>query len=344
MAKQYRRPLVAFYLAGPPRKGDRGQDFRTLPEGHNTANEVLLDALLRDVHARQALLRAALDDEDPRRPLPFIGSMDIRQGVPAALNALDIALRKPIQAYRATSSAEVAFQLMRQRVEDLSVFVVLLGNLGSHHTALNLETFRGLAIADPVAPFVVINDQDSRAAWSFSLIHELTHLFLGQTGISGGSATRGTEQFCNDVAAEFLMPIAELTRAFLQEAPTPDTLEDWISELATETNVSRTMLAYRLYSRRLITQGQWNVLREQYRNQWLASRDRHREAAREREGGPNFYVVRRQRLGGHLLATTNRLLAAGTLTTAKTARVLGVKPTQVGPLLGMKGLASPAEK
>lgn len=31
MAKQYRRPLLTFYMSAPPRKGDRGQDFRTLP-------------------------------------------------------------------------------------------------------------------------------------------------------------------------------------------------------------------------------------------------------------------------------------------------------------------------
>src|ERR1039458_6458187 len=30
MAKVYRRPLLVFYLAEPPRRGDRGQDFRTL--------------------------------------------------------------------------------------------------------------------------------------------------------------------------------------------------------------------------------------------------------------------------------------------------------------------------
>jgi hypothetical protein len=31
MAKTYHRPLLVFYLAEPPRTGDRGQDFRTLP-------------------------------------------------------------------------------------------------------------------------------------------------------------------------------------------------------------------------------------------------------------------------------------------------------------------------
>lgn len=32
IAKVYRRPLVSFYLDEPPERGDRGEDFRTLPD------------------------------------------------------------------------------------------------------------------------------------------------------------------------------------------------------------------------------------------------------------------------------------------------------------------------
>ena len=80
--------------------------------------------------------------------------------------------------YYAQPNAEDAFRLLRSRTEDAGVFVLLKGDLGSHHTAIDVEVFRGLAIADDVAPFVVINDNDSRAAWSFTLLHELTHLLL----------------------------------------------------------------------------------------------------------------------------------------------------------------------
>jgi Zn-dependent peptidase ImmA (M78 family) len=85
--------------------------------------------------------------------------------------------------FRSQSSAEEAFSFLRSRAEEVGVFVLLKGDLGSHHTAIDLQTFRGFALADPVAPFVVINDQDSKSAWSFTLIHELAHLWLGQTGV-----------------------------------------------------------------------------------------------------------------------------------------------------------------
>ena len=66
MAKQYRRPLLTFYLAAPPLKGNRGQDFRTLPQGSSTEDEAVLDVLLRDILARQSLVRAALDRKSTR--------------------------------------------------------------------------------------------------------------------------------------------------------------------------------------------------------------------------------------------------------------------------------------
>src|SRR5690348_11845680 len=47
MSGTYRRPLLVFYLAEPPKTGDRGQDFRTLP-GHEKFNPEL-DALVRDI-------------------------------------------------------------------------------------------------------------------------------------------------------------------------------------------------------------------------------------------------------------------------------------------------------
>ena len=34
MTQHDRRPLVAFYMTAPPRKGDRGEDFRSVPDRH----------------------------------------------------------------------------------------------------------------------------------------------------------------------------------------------------------------------------------------------------------------------------------------------------------------------
>src|SRR5579884_295941 len=43
MAKAYRRSLLVFYLEEPPRTGDRGQDFRTVPGAQPPLYNPLLD-------------------------------------------------------------------------------------------------------------------------------------------------------------------------------------------------------------------------------------------------------------------------------------------------------------
>lgn len=334
MAKVYRRPLLAFYLAGPPRRGDRGQDFRTLPEDHSPADEALLDALIRGVKARQSLVRSAILDEDDASPLGFIGSATISQGVDVVLYSIRETLDLSLDDLRRARDVDEAFQVLRTHTEAAGVFVLLVGNLGSYHTNIDLETFRGFALADEFAPFVIINDQDHHGAWSFTLLHELAHLWLGQTGVSGGTPERRVEKFCNDVASEFLLPSEELEQLELVEPSDVETNAARINEFAAARNVSRSMVAYKLYLRDIIGGQQWQQLDRLFRDRWLENREYRRAKAREAPGGPDYYVVRRHRLGSGLVQLIARLMAAGALTTSKAGRVLGVKPKNVQTLIG----------
>jgi hypothetical protein len=80
---------------------------------------------------------------------------------------------------------EEAFAYLRQKVESSRIFVLLLGNLGSHHTNISVEIFRGFALADKIAPLAVISDNDAVSAWCFTTLHKVAHLWLGETGVSG---------------------------------------------------------------------------------------------------------------------------------------------------------------
>ncbi len=337
MATRYRRPLLTFYLSSPPREGKRGHDFRTLPSGHS--DNALLDALIRDVRARQDMVRAVLEDEDEAEVLSFVGSMTMSAGVPAVVESIRNALGVELSELYSASSTGDAFDLLRRAAEGAGVFVLLKGNLGSHHTNIDLEAFRGFALADEVAPFIIINDQDSKAAWSFTLIHELAHIWLGETGISGEYVGRNrVERFCNQVAGNFLLPAEELEKLHLEDT---ESIETRISKFAVSRNISGTMLSYRLYTEQAIDRATWDRLREFFHARWRAQQEQRRERARERDGGPNFYVVRGHRVGAALLNLVGRMLGSGALTTSKAGKVLGVKPTQVANLLaGGSGSAS----
>ena len=235
--------------------------------------------------------------------------------------------------YYAEPNAEHAFRLVRSRTEDAGVFVLLQGDLGSHHTAIDVEVFRGLAIADDIAPFVVINGNDSRAAWSFTLLHELTHLLLGQTGFSSANSGTEIEEFCNNVAAEWLLPARTLAQIEIERGRDIVEQQRRIGEFARAHNLSRTMIAYRLLRANRIDRASFERLRADFREQWRQLRERRRATARKSEGGPSYYVVRRHRVGQGLLRLTRRMVGSGALSTTKAARILGVKPPQVGKML-----------
>ncbi len=337
MADVYRRPLLTFYLSKPPLKGNRGADFRTLLAGHSPADDALLDALVRDITARQSMVRAVLEDEEEAEPLEFIGSHRIADGPGVVLASLRAVLGVDLNAYRAERTADSAFGLLRNGAENAGIFVLIKGDLGNYRSAIDLKVFRGFSIADPVAPFIVINDQDARPAWSFTLLHETVHLLLGQTGVSAEYSENEVEQFCDQVAGEFLLPEQELNKLALSEIQDYGAVSDCISSFASKANLSRTMVAYRAYRSGLISQETFGRLSDDYRHQWHSERESSRSQAREQEGGPSFYTVRRHRLGRRITDLVQRMMGADALSTSKAARILGVKPRQVEPLLGMPG-------
>ncbi|MGW8279730.1 ImmA/IrrE family metallo-endopeptidase [Sphingomonas aurantiaca] len=329
MAQQYHRPLLTFYMAEVPARANVGQDFRTLPDRSDPSN-ALLETLLRDVKARQALVREALEDDDDVTPVQLVGAEVSTRNAGRLSDALIDAIGFDREAYRARSSAEEAFSYLRALVEARGVFVLLAGDCGHWSTAIDVSVFRGFAIADALAPFVVVNDQDAKSAWSFTLLHELAHLLLGESGVSGGPPQGAVEQLCNDTAAATLISISEI-RDLPLEGGVADVRH--INALADRAKVSRSMIAYQLYRAGRITLVVWEGLRDAFQAEWLAKKDRDKERNRTTDGGPSWYIVRRHRLGAALLAVARQGMADGSLTPTRAARMLGVNPMNVYPLL-----------
>ncbi len=345
MVQQYRRPLLAFYLAEPPKASERGHDFRTLPPDHSRRDDALVNALLRDVKARQEMVRALLEAEDEAQPLSFVNSMTVQDGASAMtaslIETLGLNREQFRHGVRGDRTAPSGFAYLRQRAEDAGIFVLLVGSLGSHHTAMDVELFRGFALADPVAPFIAINDQDSEKAWSFTLLHELAHIWLGATGVSGANPSSPVEQFCNDVAGQFLLPDAEVERERDLGDLSNDAIMSRIGGIAEQRQVSHSMVAYKLLRLGFISRDQWAQISATFRRHWLRNRDAAREANKG-NNGPSYYVVRRHRLGGRLIELSRRMMADGALSPVKAARILSVRPSNVYPLVGGSGSSGQA--
>ena len=335
----YRRPLIAFYLSRPPARGDRGQDFRTTAgggAGASARDDALLDALVRDLRARQAMLRELLVDFDEAKPLPFVASASGRRDVRVVSDAIRAELRVFPEDQRRANNSTLLFAILRSAAERAGIYVLLLGDLGTHHSAIAEDVFRGFALADAVAPFVVINDNDAVPARAFTLLHELAHIWIGETGISGplrGSGDGTVERFCNAVAGDFLLPQQAIPSLRLLAGATFEAAMAASAEIASVWNVSQGVVVYRAMADSFLSETMASELFSAFAARWKSERQRARSARDEDEGGPSYYVVRRSKLGPALLDTVRRGLQADLLTHTKAARILGVSPSSVEPLL-----------
>jgi len=327
MSKHYHQPLLTFYLDQPPSIGDRGEDFRTLPDYPEDADNAHVDVLIRDIKARQSTVRETLIDEDEEIRLHFVGKHTTDDGASRIVQTIRETLHLSLDEYRAQSSHREAFKLLRLKTESAGIFVLLKGNLGSYHSNIAVTAFRGFALSDDIAPFIVINDRDVEAAWSFTLLHEMAHLVLGQTGISGAYAEKSIEKFCNEVASEFMLPASEFD-VFRLSSLDFETLSAEISDYAFSQKLSSSHIAYRLYRRGDIDKPLWESLRDYYRDKWLEQRKANKEKISQTEGGPSYYVLQRYKLGA-LVELVQRMTYSGALTTTKAGMLLDMKPLKV---------------
>lgn len=341
IAKTYHRPVLTFYLASPPRKSERGSDFRTVGAVVSPKDNGLLNAILRDVQARQEMLSSVLEDEDDLEPLPFVASCALSDDPQKVAAQIRAALHLPDTSENRPSSPKELFKFLRTGIEAMGVYVLLVGDLGSHHSALSEEVFRGFALADKRVPFVIINDQDARTARSFTLIHELVHIYLGESGISGtpeqpqgdGVAVR-IEQFCNDAASYVLLP-----GSFQAERPAALRNADaiatqlYIEQTARTWAVSEPLVAFRLRRLGWITPALHQQVSSAYAKRWHEQKASSKAKNQMKNGGPSYYTVKQYRLGDALVDAVRRTVRENRLTHTKAAKILGMKPASVEPML-----------
>ena len=282
------------------------------------------------------MLREVLSDDEDTQKLPFVASCKMSQGAKVVEANIRATLGvTSADQWRAKDSGAL-FSLLRAAAERAGVYVLLLGDLGSHHSDIGEDVFRGVALADDIAPFVVINDNDAAPARSFTLLHELAHIWIGASGVSGpmrGVSENAIERFCNEVAGEFLLPPEALEKMAATRGADFDRAMSLTDDIARTWNVSQGVVAYRFLLNRWITDEVATTMFRAFTGRWRAQKQRDREARGPDDTGPNYYIVRRSRLGAGLLDVVRRALQDDALTHTKAARILGVAPTAVDQLL-----------
>lgn len=332
LAGAYHRPLITFYLSKPPIIEDKGGDYRKLPEDFSREENALLEALIRNVKARQGMIRSLMEDEEEAQPLTFVASMTRQTGVQAVTESIRSLMGITLDGIRQCSDKGAVFNFIRAKAERVGFYVLLAGDLGSHHSDISIEIFRGYAIADPIAPFIVINDNDSKGAWSFTLLHEIAHVLLGEEGVSNSWAENQVEKFCNEVAASLLVEATELSELGINPESTHEDTLAAIHHFSVTRNLSNTFVAYNLYKLGHLSWHQYEILSKEFREQWYARKQATKKASKG--SGPTYHVIRRHRLGEAITGFVSRMMGEGVLTPTKAAKILGIKTHNIRQILG----------
>ena len=154
--------------------------------------------------------------EEGHGELAFVGSAKQSRSVVSLAARMKDALGLTIDWAERLANWEEALRALAGAAERIGVMVATSSVVGlNNHRPLDPQEFRGFVLCDAHVPLVFINGADSKSARMFTLAHELAHLWLGKDGLFNlvklMPHADATERFCNQVAAEFLVPGHKLT-------------------------------------------------------------------------------------------------------------------------------------
>lgn len=213
-------PFGYLFLREPPDERLPISDFRTVADTVNSrASPGLIDTLYA-MQRRQAWLREYLIQNDAE-PLTFTASARLADDPDVVGREIRRTLGLEEGWAARVRTWQDAVNELRRTIEDISVMVVINGVVGNNtRRRLNVTEFRGFALTDRYAPLIFVNGADAKSAQMFTLAHELAHIWLGETGLSGfeNLLPDGTdvENWCNRAAAEFLVPSRELRKLWMR--------------------------------------------------------------------------------------------------------------------------------
>jgi Zn-dependent peptidase ImmA (M78 family)/transcriptional regulator with XRE-family HTH domain len=280
-ANSMHAPIGYLFLAEPPEEMLPVPDFRTMgDEPVRHASPDLLETVYLCQQRQDWYRDYALVNRES--PISFVGSFRVGMNVVEAAARMSQALSFG-PAERGSNWTEALSRLI-DTADRFGVLVMVSGIVGSNtHRKLDPREFRGFALADELAPVIFINGVDTKAAQIFTLAHELVHIGLGDSGVDdvdmSVQVANETERWCNEVAAEFLVPVASI-RDFRVNR---NNLTEQLSRLAREFKVSTLVVLRRLFDAGFFTL-------EQFRAAYAEELERVLTFMEARSGsGGNFY-------------------------------------------------------
>jgi len=258
LAKAYRRPLAAFFLAEPEEEQPLPRDFRRLPGGARPLTKRTLLAIRK---ARNLQMISA----DLMKNLDLTTGTDVA-GAQLTDDPEEVAVEErtrlgiPVAEQRSWKDAYEGFRAWRDAIEERNIRVFQF--------PMELEELRGCALMDHTPNAIVLNSSDIIQARTFTLLHEYGHILLHEPALCtpdrpviGETHEARVEQWCNRFAGAILMPPKDITEDFTRHGI------DGVGRIANRYRVSLATVLTRLVTLNLIAQERYQAeMRKLQRN------------------------------------------------------------------------------
>ena len=285
LADKYQRPIAIFFFPEPPEEPNIAENL-ALRSSDNTPLEPRIHILLRQAYARQLSLMELNFGANPAemkifrdlQARPTDSAKELAQQTRAYLNI-------SVTTQAKWKSSTEALENWRDRIEEAGIFVF--------KEAFQDDSIDGFCLVHDEFPVIYLNNSRPPVRQIFSLFHELGHLLLGENditrGISQGSGD--IENFCDQFAAEFLVPSDDLKTRLNFSVYDDDAIE----ELANHYKVSRPVILLKLIDKGIFTrENYWQKI-----DQWAEAYERHLEnrVSSAPSSGGSYYNTRAVYLG-----------------------------------------------
>jgi len=317
LSKATLTPFGFFFLAEPPKDSLPIPHFRTLDEEITSRPSPDLLETIQAMQRRQEWMREFLIDKG-QEPLLFVRSAELSDLTASVADRIRRTLGIDKDWASSQPTWKDALRTLREVMEAAGILIVVNSIVGNNtHRKLDPGEFRGFVLVDEYAPLVFVNGKDGKAAQMFTLAHELAHVFFGSSAAFDlrelQPADDPTEQVCNRVAAEFLIPEGSLRKIWRSVKDNPEPFQT----IARRFKVSTLVAARRALDLSLI---QKTDFLEFYRD-YLSDE---RRTATSRTGSGDFYANQNLRIGRRFASAVIRSAKEGKLLYSEAYQLTGL--------------------
>ncbi|HWT74133.1 MAG TPA: ImmA/IrrE family metallo-endopeptidase [Mobilitalea sp.] len=282
-------PLGYFFLQKPPIEDVTILQFRTIDSYYTSNPSRNLIDTINSMESIQEWMRDYLIKSDYAE-LDFIGSMKNNRDSKNIADNIRKTLRLEKTWYSTCSDAAESFRLLRNKMETSGIIVMMSGIVEQNtHRTLDIEEFRAFTLLDNYAPLIFVNSNDSKSGKLFSLLHEVSHIWIGANSFYNDRYNKVTnlsqdEVMCNAVAAELLVP-NDIFIALWNNISNYEEVYDKIKKLASIFRCGTTVIARRALDNEFVESEVYYIVAEEAIKNYLENKEK------KSSGGGDYYIT-----------------------------------------------------